>query len=337
MSNYSKIIGTGSYLPEHVFTNQQWEEIVDTSSDWIVERTGIQSRHFAAKDETTVTMGSIAAKRALEMAKVDASDIDMIIVATGLPERVFPSSACMIQKQLNIPTCIAFDVQAACTGFIYGLSIADQFIKSNMVRNVLVIGSEIMSRLIDWSDRNTCVLFGDGAGAVVLSASDTPGILSTNLYAQGKYSDLLSLDNLQSADHSKVIPGVHQGPNANLPLEQFDPFIKMEGRKVFKIAVTQLGKMVEDIQKAHQLEQHQIDWLVPHQANIRIIKATADKLGLPMEKVICTNDVHGNTSSASIPLALDVAVRDGRIVPGQVLLFEAFGAGLTWGSALLRF
>jgi 3-oxoacyl-[acyl-carrier-protein] synthase-3 len=332
MNKYSKITGTGSYLPENIFTNEQWEKIVDTTSDWIVDRTGIKSRHFANKDETTATMGTIAAKNALEMAGIDASEIDMIIVATGLPAKIFPATACLIQNELKIPTCIAFDVQAACTGFIYGLSIVDQFIKTGMIKNALVIGTEIMSRLIDWSDRNTCVLFGDGAGAVVLQASDEPGIISTSLFAEGKYKDLLTLDNLQNADHSEVIPNINVKQNANLPLEDFNPYIEMDGRKVFKIAVTMLGKMVEEIQK-----EHEIDWLVPHQANIRIIKATADKLCLPMDKVICTNEVHGNTSSASIPLALDVAVRDGRIKPGQVLLFEAFGAGLTWGSTLVRF
>lgn len=334
---HSRIIGTGSYLPERIFTNKDWEKLVDTSSDWIVDRTGIQSRRFASADESTATMGAIAAKNALEMAKVSPSDIDMIIVATGLPTKVFPATACIIQESLNIPTCIAFDVQAACTGFIYGLSIADQFIKSGMIKNALVIGSEIMSRLIDWSDRNTCVLFGDGAGAVVLQASDSPGILSTDLYAQGAYGDLLKLDNMQNADHTGLCSKIPKMPNANLPLEQFDPFISMDGRRVFKLAVTMLGKLVEDIQKKHHLAKDDIDWLVPHQANIRIIKATAEKLGLSMDKVVCTNEVHGNTSSASIPLALDVAVRDNRIKPGQTLLFEAFGAGLTWGSALVRF
>jgi 3-oxoacyl-[acyl-carrier-protein] synthase-3 len=337
MSKYSRITGTGSYLPPKVFTNAEWEKIVDTSSDWIIERTGIQSRHFAAENESTVTMGVKACQKALEQADLAASDIDMVIMATGLPEKLFPASACLIQAQLGIPTCIAFDIQAACTGFIYALSIADQYIKSGMIKNALVVGSEIMSRLIDWSDRNTCVLFGDGAGAVVLSASDTPGVLSTNLYAEGKYSELLKCDNLQNADCSDAISSFNPGPKTGKKLDQFEPFIYMEGRKVFKLAVTMLGKMVEDIQTQHNLEQHQIDWLVPHQANIRIITATAEKLGLPMDKVIITNDTHGNTSAASIPLALDVAVRDGRIKPGQMLLFEAFGAGLTWGSALIQF
>lgn len=306
---YSVIAGTGGYLPPTVFTNADWEKRVETSDAWIVERTGIHSRHIADANETASGMGAEAAKAAMQAANCLPEDIDMIVVVTGAPDKIFPSTACIIQEKLKIPTCIAFDLQAACTGFVYALSVADQYIKTGAVRSALVIGTELMSRLIDWSDRNTCVLFGDGAGAVVLKASDTPGILSTNLYAQGCYGDILTAD----------------------------PLIYMEGRKVFKIAVTKLGEMVQDILHKHQLTSDQIDWLIPHQANIRIIQATAEKLGLPMEKVICTVATHSNTSSASIPLALDAAVRDGRVQRGQKLLLEAFGGGLTWGSALVNY
>ncbi len=306
---YTKIIGTGGYLPPTIFTNEDWEKRVETSDAWIKERSGILQRHIAGPEETASSMGAQAASAALAAAKRSPQDVQMVIVATGTPDRVFPATACLVQNKLQIPTCIAFDIQAACTGFIYALSIADQYIKAGVVDCALVIGTELMSRLIDWSDRTTCVLFGDGAGAVVLAASETPGILSTDLYAQGSYEDLLTVDK----------------------------YIKMQGQKVFKIAVTKLGEMAQDVLQKHQLRSDQIDWLIPHQANIRIIKATADKLNLSLDKVICTVDRHSNTSSASIPLALDVAVRDGRVKPGQMLLFEAFGGGLTWGSALVKF
>ncbi len=333
---YSSIIGTGSYLPPTIFSNADWEKRVNTSHDWIVERTGIKSRHIAAKDETATNMGAQAAMQAMTMAKVGPQDIDLIIVATGSPDKIFPATACLIQKQLKVPTCIAFDIQAACSGFVYALSIADQYIKSGSVKRALVIGTELMSRLFDWSDRNTCVLFGDGAGAVVLEASETPGILSTHLYADGNYDDILYVDNMQL--------GLHQSPTHpsevetfNTPLNNLQPFIQMNGQKVFKLAVSKLGELVKNILQVHQLTPQDIDWLVPHQANIRIIQATADKLGLPMDKVICTVETHSNTSSASIPLALDTAVRDGRIKKGQTLLLEAIGGGMTWGSALLIF
>ncbi len=334
---YSKIIGTGGYLPPTIFTNADWEKRVATSDEWIVERTGIRSRHIAGPDETASSMATIAAQAALDQCGYAAKDIGMVIVATGSPDKIFPATACLVQKNLRIPVCIAFDIQAACSGFIYALSVADQYIKTGAIKSALVIGSELMSRLIDWSDRNTCVLFGDGAGAVVLEASDTPGIMSTHLYADGNYDEVLYVDNMQLADHVNVIPSVNKVENFNTPLENMQPFIQMQGQKVFKIAVAKLGALMKDIQQLHQLTPDQIDWLVPHQANIRIIKATADKLGLPMEKVICTVDTHSNTSSASIPLALDVAVRDGRIKKGQTLLFEAIGGGLTWGSALVKF
>lgn len=334
---YSQISGTGSYLPSQIFTNADWEKRVDTSDSWIVERTGIHSRHIAGVDETASSMATIAAQRAMDAANVTSEDIQMIIVTTGAPDKIFPATACLVQKNLKVPTCIAFDLQAACTGFIYALSVADQFIKTGAIDCALVIGSELMSRLMNWSDRNTCVLFGDGAGAVVLKASDTPGILSTNLYSEGAYSDLLTVDNAHLADHSGVISGAEKTDNFNGPLEALYPYVKMQGQKVFKTAVTKLGEMVTDILKKHQLQSDQIDWLIPHQANIRIIKATAEKLSLSMDKVICTVDKHSNTSSASIPLALDVAVRDGRVTRGQLLLLEAFGGGLTWGSALVRY
>jgi 3-oxoacyl-[acyl-carrier-protein] synthase-3 len=316
---YSRIVGTGGYLPPTIFTNADWEKRVDTSDAWIVERTGIKSRHIAGPDETASSMAAHAARAALEQCNLLATDIQLIIVATGTPDKIFPATACLVQKNLHIPTCIAFDIQAACSGFIYALSIADQYIKSGAVQNALVIGTELMSRLIDWKDRNTCILFGDGAGAVVLQSSNEPGILSTNLYSDGRYDDVLYIDNMQIKD------------------DKTQTFIHMHGQKVFKVAVAKLGELIKEIQKEHQLKPEQIDWLVPHQANIRIIKATADKLGIPMEKVICTVDTHSNTSSASIPLALDVAVRDGRIQKGQTLFFEAIGGGLTWGSALVKF
>lgn len=334
---YSRIIGTGGYLPPTIFTNADWEKRVDTSDAWIIERTGIHSRHIASQDETAASMGTAAASAAMAQAQCSPKDIQMVIVATGTSDKVFPATACLVQKHLGVPTCIAFDIQAACTGFIYALSIADQYIKSGAIDCAIVIGSELMSRVIDWSDRNTCILFGDGAGAVVLAASSTPGIVSTNLYAQGSYDELLTLDNMQLGDHSGIISNVNKTENNNIPLENMYPYIKMQGQKVYKSAVAKLGEMVQDIYSKHKIKPEQIDWLIPHQANIRIIKSTAEKLGLSMDKVICTIATHSNTSSASIPLALDVAVRDGRIQKEQTLLFEAFGAGLTWGSALVKY
>lgn len=334
---YSQIVGTGGYLPSQIFTNADWEKRVNTSDAWIVERTGIRSRHFAGPHETASQMATFAAQKALAAAHCSPQEVQMVIVATGAPDKIFPATACLVQKNLNIPAGIAFDIQAACTGFIYALSIADQYIKSGAIDCALVIGSELMSRLMDWSDRNTCVLFGDGAGAVVLKASATPGILSTHLYAQGSYDDILSLDNMQLADHSGLSSGVPKTENFNQPFAAFCPYIKMQGQKVFKVAVAKLNEMTEEIKKKHQLDSQQIDWFIPHQANMRIIEAVAQKLNLPMEKVICTVATHSNTSSASIPLALDVGIRDGRIQKGQTLLFEAMGAGFTWGSALVKY
>lgn len=334
---YSKIAGTGGYLPPKVMTNQDWEDRIDTSHQWIVERTGIASRHIADTDETASGMAVKAAQKALSAANLSPDDVQLIIVATTTPDKVFPSTACFVQHHLNVPICIAFDLQAACSGFIYALNIADQFIKSGQVKNALVIGTELMSRLIDWSDRNTSVLFGDGAGAVVLQASKEPGIRMTRLYADGHQSSILSADNLHMTDLTKHLSHLTPTDNPGTAVEETNPFIQMKGKHVFKQAVLRLGELVQEIQNDPALADETIDWLVPHQANIRIIKAMAEKLGLPMSKVICTIEEHANTSSASIPLALDVAVRDGRIRPGHNLIFEAFGAGLTWGSAFITF
>lgn len=310
---YSRIQGTGSYLPEKVLTNHDLEKMIETTHDWIMDRTGIESRHIAADGETSASFAIAAGRKAMEMANVSANDMDMIIVATATPEKVFPANACLVQQALEIPPCPAFDIQAACSGFIYALSIADQFIKSSMCRRVLVIGTEIMSRIVDWTDRRTCILFGDGAGAVIVEKTDTPGILSTFISADGRHQELLYLNNK---------------PGSN---------IQMQGNSVFKLAVNALGDMALQTLKKHNLTVNDIDWLVPHQANSRIIEATAEKLNIPMDRVILTLKTQGNTSAASIPLALDAAVRDGRIKRGQNLLMEAFGGGLTWGTALVKF
>jgi len=297
--------------------------MVDTSSDWIVERTGIKRRHIAAPGETTSDMAVNAARHAIDAAGIEYDDIDLIIVGTTTPDKVFPSTAALVQDRLNIRGCPAFDVQAVCTGFIYALSIADKFIRTHSARHALVIGADTNSRIIDWTDRGTCVLFGDGAGAVVLSASDEPGILSTHLHADGVCKDLLH-----------VPWGVGQGYDR---LEQGTGYMVMQGNEVFKRAVKTLGQIVEETLAANDMEKSDIDWLVPHQANTRIIVATAKKLRMTMDRVVLTIADQGNTSGASVPLALDTAVRDGRIKRGQVLLLEAFGAGFTWGSALVRY
>lgn len=328
---YSRIIGTGSYLPKMVFTNEDWAKRVETSHEWIVERTGIHSRHIASAEETATFMGTEAAKRALEMAGVKANELDLIIASTGAPDKIFPAAACLIQKSLGAATCGAFDVQAACSGFIYGLSIADQFIRNGQAKKILLVCTELMSRLFNWSDRETCVLFGDGAGAVVISQSDTPGIIGTKLYADGNYDHILNVGNSQLRKHAQSTEVPYERP------EEVYPYICMQGRAVFRLAVTVLGQMVNDMITEHQLDPEHIDWLIPHQANIRIIEATAQKLHLPMSKVICTVAHHANTSSASIPLALDAAVREGKVKPNQKLLLEAVGAGMTWGSAFLYF
>ena len=315
---YSRIAGTGSYLPEKVLTNHDLERMVETSDQWIVERTGIRRRHIAADDQTTCDLAEQAARRAMEAADVGPDDIDLVIVATTTPDRVFPSTACLLQARLGLGDCPAFDVQAVCTGFVYALDVANRFIQTGGARCALVVGAETMSRIVDWSDRSTCILFGDGAGAVVLRASDEPGIVSTHLHADGRYQDLLTTDG-----------GVSE------PAPEGGPHIRMSGNEVFRVAVNTLGAIVDETLAANGLEQGAVDWLVPHQANIRIIRATARKLKLPMERVIVTIEDQGNTSAASIPLALDTAVRDGRIRRGETLLLEAFGGGFTWGSALL--
>lgn len=316
---YSKIIGTGSYLPRKTLTNHDMEKIVDTSDAWIVERTGIHLRHMADEDENTVMMAQRAAENALEMAGLKPSDIDMIIVASTTPELVFPSTACLLQEKFGIAGCPAFDLNAsACAGFMYGFSIADQYIRSGTIKNALIIGSEIMSRLVDWSDRSTCVLFGDGAGAVVLGPSKEPGVMSTHLHADGTHKDVLYLP-----------LGRKDRPNVDT--------VKMTGNALFKLAVNILGDLFDETLEANKIDKSEIDWLVPHQANVRIIHAMAKKLNLPLDRVAITLDKQGNTSSASIPLALDGAVRDGRIKPGQLLMMEGFGGGLAWGSALVRY
>ena len=321
MTVYSRIVGTGGYLPEEVLTNQQLAERVETSDEWIVERTGIRERRIAAGHETLSGMAEIAARQALDMAGLDANALDLIILGTSVPERFFPSTACLLQHRLGIHGCAAFDVQAACSGFIFALSIADQFIRAGGARRVLVVGSEINSRVTDWSDRSSCILFGDGAGAVVLEAGAEPGILSTHIHSDGQYQDLLYLPNPALA-----AAGVRE-PSC----------IRMQGNEVFKIAVNTLGQIVDETLAANGLEKSDIDWLVPHQANIRIITATARKLKMPMERVVLTIEKQGNTSAASIPLAMNEAVRDGRIQRGQTVLMEAFGGGFAWGSALVRF
>ena len=320
---YSVIAGTGSYLPERVMTNAEMETIVDTSDEWIQERSGIRQRHIAADDEMTSDMALAAARRAIEAADIEASDIDLIVVGTTTPDRVFPSVACKVQQQLGIETIPAFDVHAACSGFVYVLDVADRFVRTGGASCVLVIGAETYSRILDWTDRTTCVLFGDGAGAVILKASDEPGIISTHSHSNGKYEELLY---------------VSAGPASGAErLQKEGAFIRMKGSEVFRRAVGTLDSIARETLDGNGIDKHELSWLVPHQANLRIIKATAKKLDLPMDRVVVTVDQHANTSSASIPLALDTAVRDGRIKRGDLLLFEAFGAGFTWGSALVRY
>jgi len=317
---YSRITGTGSYLPRKVLTNHDLERMVDTSDDWIFSRTGIRQRHIAADDESTSDLALHASRGAIEAAGIDPQQIDLIIVATTTPDRVFPGTACILQNKLGIKSgAPAFDIQAVCSGFVYALATADQFVRNGQSKCALVVGAETFSRIVDWTDRNTCVLFGDGAGAVILQASETPGIISTHLHADGGYQELLAVD------------GGGCGVSRAGP-----PHVVMDGTGVFKFAVGVLDSIVEETLSANGMEKSDIDWLVPHQANIRIIQATAKKLGLPMERVVVTVDRHGNTSAASIPLALDTAVREGRIKAGETILMEGVGGGFTWGSVLLR-
>jgi 3-oxoacyl-[acyl-carrier-protein] synthase-3 len=320
---YARIIGTGSYLPENVMTNSDLEKIVDTSDQWIRERTGIEQRHIAVEGQTTVDLAEQASRLAIEAAEIKASDIDLIIFATSTPDKIFPSSACILQARLNIHGCPAFDIQAVCTGFVYALAVAEKFIKTGSSKKALIVGAEVFSRILNWQDRTTCVLFGDGAGAVVLEASEETGILSTHIHADGKYENLL-----------RVPYGIADGYDQ---VKAGKAFVEMKGNEVFKMAVNTLGRIVDETLAANNMMKSDIDWLVPHQANIRIITATAKKLKMSLDQVVVTVNKHGNTSAASIPLALDVAVRDGRIKENELLLFEAFGGGFTWGSVLARF
>ena len=318
--NYAKILGTGSYLPEKRLANADLDPALNTSDEWIFDRTGIKARRIANEQETVSTMAAEASKKAIEAAGLSVQDVDMIIVATCSQENFFPSSACLLQAHLGITAPIpAFDVSAACAGFIYALVTAEQFIKSGAVKTALVVGSETMSRTVDWTDRKTCVLFGDGAGAIVLQASDEPGVLCSKLHAQGSYKDLLILPNEMTSPHVD------------------SKFMQMKGNEVFKIAVRSLEEVVEEILEEHKIAKDDIQWLVPHQANLRIIAAMAKKLDMDLERVILTIGEHGNTSSASIPLALDVGIRDGRIRRGDHLLLESFGGGLAWGAALIKY
>jgi 3-oxoacyl-[acyl-carrier-protein] synthase-3 len=320
---YSRIAGTGRYLPERIMTNADLEKIVDTSDEWIRTRTGVERRHVAAEDELTSDLCVEAAKNAIESAGITAGDLDLIVVGTTSPDLIFPNIATIIQEKLGIHGCAAFSIEAACTGFIYALTTADKFVRTGESKCALVIGAEIITKLIDWTDRATCVLFGDGAGAVILKPSDEQGIISTHLGADGKYKDLLYYPVGVSKDLAKAGVG--------------DSRIMMQGNEVFKVAVKTLGNVATETLKENNIDQSELDWLIPHQANLRIIQATAKRLGLPMEKVIQTVQDHGNTSAASVPLALDVAVRDGRVKRGQLVLMEAFGGGFTWGSVLMRF
>ena len=316
---YTKILGTGSYLPVQIRTNADLEKMVDTSDKWITTRTGIKERRIAAEQDNVSTMGAKAAQKALAMAGIAANEIDLIIVATTSSTHAFPSAACQIQQILGIKNGAAFDVAAACAGFTYALSICDQYIKTRMAKKALVIGSDVLSRVLDLNDRSTLILFGDAAGAIVVGCSQQPGILSTHLHANGNYGDLLTLRHQQNSKHP--------GPT----------YVAMVGNEVFKIAVNELANIVDETLEKNALDKAALDWLVPHQANLRIIQATAKKLAMPMDKVVITLDRHGNTSAASVPTALDEAVRDGRIQRGQMVLLEAFGGGFTWGSALIRF
>ena len=316
---HSKIIGTGSYLPEKILTNQDLESIVDTNDSWIRTRTGIEQRHIAADNEMASDLAVNACLKAIESADISIDKIDLIIVATTTPDMTFPSTACILQNKLGIKDCPAFDVQAVCSGFVYALATADMFIRAGKYKTALVVGTEIYSRLLDWSDRSTCVLFGDGAGAVLITKSEQPGILSSHLHANGSHYNTLSLPG--NISHGKI---------------QGNPFVTMEGNTVFKFAVKVMEEIVYEALSENNLQTSDIDWLIPHQANIRIIRSTAKKLGISMEKVVTTIARHGNTSAASIPLALDLAVRDKRIKSNQYVLLEGVGGGFTWGAVLIR-
>jgi 3-oxoacyl-[acyl-carrier-protein] synthase III len=319
---YSRIAGTGKYLPAKILTNFDLEKLVDTSDEWIRTRTGIEQRHVAADDETTSDLAYRASLAALESANLTADDIDFVLVGTTTPDLLFPNVGCLLQEKLGIRGCPAFSIEAACTGFLYSLVVADQFVRSGQVKRALVVGAETMSRIVDWTDRETCVLFGDGAGAVILEAAEEPGIIYSTLGADGRYRELLYASS-----------GV---ANWNKTGRDFAA-LKMKGNEVFKVAVKTLENLVDDVIEKTQLDKGQIDWLIPHQANIRIINATAKRLQMPMERVVLTVREHGNTSAASVPMALDTAIRDGRIKRGDLLLLEAFGGGFTWGASLVRY
>ncbi|MDF1526592.1 MAG: beta-ketoacyl-ACP synthase III [bacterium] len=327
MNTRTVIAGTGSYLPEKVLTNFDLEKMIDTSADWIISRTGIRERHLASPEEATSDLATKAARAALEMAGVDPAELDLIIVATLTPDHYFPSTAGFVQRNLGAAKAAAFDLEAACTGFIYALTVGDLFIKTGTYQKVLVIGAEVLSKFLDWEDRDTCILFGDGAGAAVLVPGEDSerGIISTHLHSDGSMAELLY-----------VPAGVSRMPISKEAIDQKLNTLKMRGHEVFKVAVTRLSEVVDEVMEANGLGEEDIDFLVPHQANLRIIQATARKLKLPMEKVIVTVDIHGNTSAASVPLALDAAVRSKRIKKGDMVLLEAFGGGLTWGAVLVR-
>jgi 3-oxoacyl-[acyl-carrier-protein] synthase III len=320
---YSRILATGSALPERILTNADLEKFVDTSDEWIRERTGIRQRHIVAEGETTGDLSTLAAQRALDAAGVKASELDLIVLGTTTPDIIFPSTACLVQHRLGANGCAAFDVNAACSGFVYALGVADKFIRSGQSKKVLVIGAETLTRMVNWEERETAVLFGDGAGAVVLEASSEPGIYATCLHADGGHKELLY-------NPVGVSVGFKDEPNHGVR-------IRMSGREVFKVAVKTLDSLVEETLAAAGMQASQLDWLIPHQANLRIIEATAKRLNLPMDQVIVTVDKHANTSAGSVPLALDYAVRSGKVQRGQNLLLEAFGGGFTWASALLRY
>jgi 3-oxoacyl-[acyl-carrier-protein] synthase III len=320
---YSRILATGSALPERILTNADLEKFVDTSDEWIRERTGIRQRHIVAEGETTGDLSTLAAQRALDAAGVKASELDLIVLGTTTPDIIFPSTACLVQHRLGANGCAAFDVNAACSGFVYALGVADKFIRSGQSKKVLVIGAETLTRMVNWEERETAVLFGDGAGAVVLEASSEPGIYATCLHADGGHKELLY-------NPVGVSVGFKDEPNHGVR-------IRMSGREVFKVAVKTLDSLVEETLAAAGMQASQLDWLFPHQANLRIIEATAKRLNLPMDQVIVTVDKHANTSAGSVPLALDYAVRSGKVQRGQNLLLEAFGGGFTWASALLRY
>jgi 3-oxoacyl-[acyl-carrier-protein] synthase-3 len=321
---YARIAGTGSYLPEKIMTNADLEALVDTSDEWIRSRTGISERHVVVDGETTTDLAEHAAKRALASAGVDASEVDLICVGTTTPDLVFPNVGTLLQARLGIHGCPAFSLEAACTGFVYALSVAEKFVRTGESKCALVVGAETLTRITDWSDRGTCVLFADGAGAVVLKPSEEPGIISTRLHSDGSYKDLLLYPDGVSMGFHLIRKGGNVG-------------VQMKGNEVYKVAVNTLGALVTETLAANNISKDQLDWLIPHQANIRIIEAIAKRLELPMERVIVTIGTHGNTSAASVPLALDTAVRDGRVKRGQLLLLEAFGGGFTWGSALVRY